>query len=194
MKPRTDSPASPSDPISPKLNTGWNASPFLPLHLKFISLSFCVSARLWNWVHGKDWLLFTCEYLMLFRDLISVCLIFAAWWLSDMLYMLYVVLTTKSKVNLGFRLYFMLNSLVWRKFMLYSLVWLSAAFCEEAIFIPEVGFSIWQLNQEYMCTWIWTQLPLHRVQQTLLLYWTMFICKYVQLLFIISCIVCSLYR
>lgn len=47
---------------------------------------------------------------------------------------------------------------------------LVAVVCEEAIFVPELGLSIWQLNQEYVCTWIWAQLPLHRVQHILLYY------------------------
>lgn len=50
-----------------------------------------------------------------------------------------------------------------------------ATVCEEAIFIPEAGFSIWQFSQEYVCSWIWAHFPLHWVQLTLRLpHWTVF--------------------
>lgn len=52
-------------------------------------------------------------------------------------------------------------------FSIIFLVCFSATVCEEAIFVPEVGFSVWQLNQDYVCTWIWAQLPLHRVHTLL---------------------------
>lgn len=53
--------------------------------------------------------------------------------------------------------------------IVYSPLCLEATVCEEAIFVPEARLRIWQLNQEYVCTWIWAQLPLHRVWCTLLL-------------------------
>lgn len=48
--------------------------------------------------------------------------------------------------------------------LIHSLVRLLASFSEEAISVPKVRLGIWQLDQEH--TWIWAQLPVHRVKST----------------------------
>lgn len=102
---------------------------------------FRLSARLWNWVHGEDWLRFACECWMLFKG----CLLFS-------LFKQVCLLESRFK-QVG----------------VYSLMCLVATVCEEAIVVPEVGLSIWRPHQEFVCTWIRAQLPLHRVRCTLLL-------------------------
>lgn len=150
MKYRTDSPASACDRISPELNTGWNVSPFLVLHLKLCFVFLCQrkTMKLSTWRRLAPLHLWVFDVIRRIYAAFFVCFT----------YIWYVIWATKAKVKLGFR---------W--FMLYSLACLVATVYEEAIFVPEVGLSIWQLDQEYVCTWIWAQLSLHRVKHTVLL-------------------------
>lgn len=150
MKWQTLSPASASDHISPELDTGWNVTPFVPLRLTFCFV-FSVSVQ---------------DYEIEYMEKIG----------------------SASPVSVGcysknvccFFLFKLACLLEFRCIQVdvYSLVCLVATVCEEAIVVPEVGLSIWQPHQEFLCTWIRAQLPLHRVRCTLLLVFIKDICSH----------------
>lgn len=135
--------------FSTELNTDWNEFSFHLLHLKF------------NFVFP-----FQCKIMKLstWRRLAPL-----RPWVFDamkgflkhfLLHLFILVCTTINKLKL----------------FVYSPLCLEATVCEEAIFVPEVRLCIWQLNQEFVCTWLWAKLPMHRVWcTTLLIYITTFL-------------------